>query len=97
MHVRLSGLARSDLFQIRAHIEQDRPNAARQVVNAILATAYQLESFPLLGRIGRVEGTRELSVPRLPFVIVYTLPDAYHVESERVLHGAMLWPPESAN
>jgi len=41
--------------------------------------------------MGRVEGTRELPLPPLPFVIVYrVLPEA--VEISNIIHGAQRWP-----
>jgi len=38
-----------------------------------------------------VEGTRELPLPPLPFVIVYrVLPEA--IEISNIIHGARRWP-----
>ena len=43
---------------------------------------------------GRVEGTRELPVPPLPFIVVYrVLEGADVVEIVNVVHGAQRWPP----
>lgn len=53
--------------------------------------------MPLLGRAGRVSGTRELVVPGLPYVVVYLLEgddlDGV-VAILRIIHGAMRWPSE---
>jgi plasmid stabilization system protein ParE len=38
-----------------------------------------------------MEGTRELPLPPLPFVVVYRL-RGEAVEIARVLHGAQRWP-----
>ena len=61
MHVRFQDTAEADLDAIKQHAEPER------VLTAIFTVAEQLESFPLLGREGDVEGTREIAVPRTPF------------------------------
>ncbi|MBL4785546.1 MAG: type II toxin-antitoxin system RelE/ParE family toxin [Cohaesibacteraceae bacterium] len=66
MHVRFSDAARSDISRIRDFIKPLNPVAARRVVDFIIATAYQLKNFPFLGRAGREEGTREVSIPKYP-------------------------------
>ena len=52
-------------------IAKDNPIAARKVVEAIYKTAEKLESFPELGRPGRVPGTRELPLEKHPYTIAY--------------------------
>jgi toxin ParE1/3/4 len=80
-----------DLSRIVAYIRMDSPAAAQRVAKAIYAGAAALRTFPHRGRIGRVEGTRELLLPPLPFVIVYrVLPEA--VEISNIIHGAQRWP-----
>ena len=51
----------------------------------------RLVGFPDSGRPGRVEGTRELVYPALPFVAVYRV-TAEAVEIARILHGRQRWP-----
>jgi toxin ParE1/3/4 len=63
------------------------------VLTAIFTVAEQLESFPLMGRVGEVEGTREITVPRTPFRLIYTLDEPYFIDIVRVLHGARQYPP----
>lgn len=94
MHVRLSSEARADLHKIHEYIKERNPVAAQRVVDTILITAYQLESFPLLGRTGRIERTREISVPRYPYFIVYTIKDEYNLDIEAVFHTSQMFPPE---
>ena len=93
MHVRLSDKAEADLEQIHSYIAERNKAAADRIVDTLLATAYQLESFPLLGRPGREPDTRELSVPRTPYFIVYTLPDEYHLDIEAFIHERQQFPP----
>jgi toxin ParE1/3/4 len=50
-----------------------------------------LLTFPNRGRIGKKEGTRELVMSHLPYIVVYTVRgDAVYVV--RILHGAQQWP-----
>lgn len=95
MHVRLSDDAKADLRAIFNFIATDNPAAAMRVVDGIIIAAAQLESFPLLGKKGRIEGTRELVAPRSPYILIYSIADEYHIMVERVLHGARVWPRES--
>lgn len=50
-----------------------------------------LLEFPEAGRIGRLEGTRELVVTGTPYVVAYRLAEEV-VLILRVLHGAQEWP-----
>lgn len=94
MHVRISEDAEADLRSLRNYLEPLSPQGSERVLIAIFAAFDQLAVFPLLGREGDVDGTRELTVPRIPFRIIYTLPDAFHVDVERVLHAKMKYPTE---
>jgi toxin ParE1/3/4 len=79
------------LLQARDYIEQDNPGAAKRVVQRILDGAARLGVHPELGRPGIKPGTRELAIPRTPFLIVYRVRDD-RVEILTVLHGARKWP-----
>lgn len=63
--------ALNDLESIREFIAQDNPRAATHVHAAIKAAIDPLADHPSLGRAGRVEGTRELIVAGLPYIVVY--------------------------
>ncbi len=71
MQIRWSPAAADDLDQIFNYIRTDNPRAAQGVTQTIYDRVNELASSPYLGRRGRVEGTRELPLPPLPFVIVY--------------------------
>jgi toxin ParE1/3/4 len=50
-----------------------------------------LVSIPFRGRPGKKEGTRELVLSPLPYIVVYRITDdAIHIV--RILHGAQKWP-----
>lgn len=90
--VRWTRTALRDLVAIGEYIEQDNPIAARSVVSRLHQACERLTEFPERGRIGRVEGTRELVIPRLSFIIVYRLvPDG--IELLTIVHGAQQYPP----
>lgn len=93
MHIRFQDTAEADLEAIRSYIEPESPRGLERVLTAIFTVAEQLESFPLMGRVGNVEGTREIVVPRTPFRLIYTLDDPHFIDIIRVLHGARQYPP----
>lgn len=94
MHLKFSNKAEADLKAIHTYISERNPDAAQRIVTSILMSAYQLEKFPFLGKPGRVQETRELTVPRTPYIIVYWLPDEYHIDVLHILHDRQQWPPD---
>jgi toxin ParE1/3/4 len=63
-----------DLAALRAYIEQDDPASARRVALHIIHNVeILLPANPEIGRAGRVPGTRELVIPRTPFIVPYRL------------------------
>ena len=80
-----------DLERIAEHIAKDKPGAALAMWDEIESQVERLKDFPNSGRPGRLKGTRELVVPRTPFIVVYRVAKT-HVELIRVLHGAQQWP-----
>jgi toxin ParE1/3/4 len=92
MRIEWTTLADADLRHIHAHIKGDSPKAAVAVLASIRrAVRGQLATSPFSGRIGRVDGTRELVVPRLPYIVAYRVTDTA-IQILRVLHGAQRWP-----
>ena len=63
--------AERDLDSIIDYIALDNPNAARKVYRVIVAAARRLTRFPMIGRPGRLQETREFSLPSLPYIMVY--------------------------
>lgn len=92
MRVVWSPQAIDDLLSVRQYIERDNPRAAGRVAAAIVSfVERQLTRFPRSGREGRVAGTRELIVPKLPFVVPYRLIEN-RIEIVRVYHTSRSWP-----
>jgi len=84
-------LARQDLEALRTYIAGENPMAAARIAGRISAATDRLARYPHLGRAGRQAGTRELVVPRTPYVVIYVLLEE-RLEIVRVLHGAQRWP-----
>ena len=81
--------------QVR-HIAKDSPSAARQVADRIRDAGKALGDMAT-GRPGRVTGTYEKSVTRLPYIIAYELREIGHPESVvivRVIHTSRDWQDE---
>ena len=59
----------------------------QHIRQAILRTA----RLPYAARIGRVEGTREIVIPNLPYLVaIRIVENSVHVLA--VFHGAREWP-----
>jgi toxin ParE1/3/4 len=83
--------AERDLALIEQYISRDNPGAAIDTVLEIIRHINVLAGHPGIGRPGRVEGTRELAIAGLPYVVLYVI-EENGVIVLRVLHGAMKWP-----
>ena len=83
--------ARRDLHELISYIAEDSFQAAELVATRILKTAELLSERPRVGRVGRVNGTREIVVLRTPYLLVYRITSS-SVRILRVYHGARKWP-----
>jgi toxin ParE1/3/4 len=82
----------NDLVALRADIEQDDPAAAQRVALHIVQNIETLlPSTPEMGRPGRVPGTRELVMPKTPFIVPHRLV-GNTVQILRIFHNARRWP-----
>jgi toxin ParE1/3/4 len=91
MKVRWSPTAVSDLKAIRNYIAEDSPKAAQRIAKRIKDSVSRLKKLPMSGRIGRVEGTRELVIPGTSYIASYTIEDN-EIQIAAVLHGRQRWP-----
>jgi len=84
--------ALEDLKSIQHYIAADNPTAANRIVVTVVSMVHdQLTEFPESGRIGRVEGTRELVVPKTPFIVPYRIA-GNTIDILAVHHGSQRWP-----
>jgi toxin ParE1/3/4 len=74
--------AQSDIQSIFDFIALHDPVMASRVVGQIQRATDRLAVFPFSGRVGAVVPTRELVVPRLPYIVVYSVgPDSLDPDS----------------
>jgi addiction module RelE/StbE family toxin len=90
MRLRWTPAAADDLESIKDYLTQHLPSFAQSTILEIYQTILSLRSTPYRGRAGREEGTRELVLPRLPYIVVYRVKDndveilyIYHVAQNR--------------
>ena len=86
MKLEWSIFAQADRDAIFDYIEADSPQSAVAVDARIRSQVEKLARFPEFGRPGRVEGTRELVIPRTPYIAAYCV-DGETVRILRVLHA----------
>ena len=77
--------------QAHDYIARDNPAAAVHVVLKIQAAVAQLADSPLIGRPGRVEGTRELVIFHTPYIVIYRVRGKI-VQIIRILHSSRKYP-----
>lgn len=92
MTIRWLKTATRTRFEQLDYIAEDNPSAAAQLDEEIERQTDMLSQHPLIGREGRVKGTRELVIGRSPFIAVYRV-KGKRIEILRILHGAQQWPP----
>jgi toxin ParE1/3/4 len=69
----------------------ENPSAAEKQLEMVLRAVEQLANFPEMGRLGRVEGRRELAVQGTPYIVAYRS-KGVTVRVLALLHGARRWP-----
>ncbi|MBV8976075.1 MAG: type II toxin-antitoxin system RelE/ParE family toxin [Alphaproteobacteria bacterium] len=73
----MSKRAKQHLLSIDVYIRERNPRAARRVAQTFRSAFELLTHHPYAGRPSHVAATRELSIARYPYVVVYEiLPDA---------------------
>lgn len=92
MSVAWSAQAITDLENIFGYIAQDNEPAAHELIDTVTQSVEKtLGDHPMLGRPGRVEGTREWVAHR-SYVVEYHITSNGDVEVLAVIHAARLWP-----
>lgn len=91
MRIRWSPEAAEDLERIARWIQQNNPKGAKDITKTIYEGITDLQTFPNRGREGRIESTRELVFPSLPYIAVYRLRNE-NIEIVRIYHAAQNWP-----
>lgn len=83
--------ARQNLREIFEYIAEENPNAARALLAEIRKRAGSLEDNPELGRLGRVDGSRELVLTGTQYILPYRVKEQ-RIQILAVFHAARKWP-----
>ena len=79
------------LERIVDYLFEHTPDRAPELALSVFDAPASLLKFPYRGRPGRAEGTRELVLSPLPYIVVYSVRgDVVYIV--RILHGAQQWP-----
>jgi toxin ParE1/3/4 len=84
--------AQRRLQEIVSFLAAEQQAAAERVLEQLLEAARTLEEHPYLGRRGRLRGTRELSVARTPYLLIYRVRGEV-LEVLTIFDGRRRWPP----
>jgi toxin ParE1/3/4 len=91
MRVRWTPAAAADLQHISDYLKQHHPLYRQPTIRKLYDLVQGLKDWPQRGRIGRVEGTRELLFSPLPYIAVYRVTEQ-SVEVLRIHHTAQERP-----
>ena len=69
MRLRWTSVAADDLESIRDYLALHLPSFTQSTILEIYQAILTLRSTPFRGRAGREEGTHELVLPRLPYIV----------------------------
>ena len=93
MRVVWTRAALEGLETITDYVAQHNLAAALRLVDDIPErTNALLADNPMIGRVGRVAGTRELVLSGTPYIVAYQGSD--QVDVLAVMHGARQWPED---
>lgn len=96
MNVSFTPQAVDDLVEIHSHIATIDRLSADRVLSRIRQVIEMFEIFPLLGREGVVEGTREFAISGLPYTIVYRIASTTELDVLTIIHQRKLYPPQGS-
>ncbi len=84
--------AQHDLLDLQEFAKQ-KPSLGNRIADSLTSACEQITSFPMSGRPGRVEGTREVVLTGTPFLLAYKV-ESDSVAIAAIIHGARLWPTD---
>jgi addiction module RelE/StbE family toxin len=90
IRIRWTAPAADDLESIKNYLQKHYPHFAEPTVRTIYRRIRSLKAAPNRGRPGHRNGTRELILAPLPYVIVYSVKSGA-VQILHVYHGAQDW------
>ncbi len=81
------------LESIFDYIAQDIPQVAAKASGRLYSITQYLVDYPAMGRVGRINGTRELPLPDMPYIIAYRVTET-SVDVITIFHTSQRWPKE---
>jgi plasmid stabilization system protein ParE len=91
--IRWTRRAHRRLAVIGSDIGMVSPAAAGRVLDRIVQAVENLREHPARGRVGRIDGKRELVFADIPYIVAYRVtPDTVDVLT--ILHTSRQWPDE---
>ncbi len=87
MRIQWTPAAAADLQNLSDYLKDHHPHYRQPTMRKVYAAVQSLKEWPLRGRAGREEGTRELLFPPLPYIAVYRI-KGRSIEVLRIYHGA---------
>lgn len=91
MRLRWTLDAAADFEQIYEYVQINLPHLVTRTILSIYDGIRSLKRSPYLGRPGRAEGTHELVLFPLPYVVIYRIKEQF-VEVLHIYHGAQKRP-----
>jgi plasmid stabilization system protein ParE len=91
MKIRLTPRASQQLLSAYEYLQAANSSAAASQMKQIFDSIDLLERFPLAGRKGRIAATREMVVPRTPFIVGYAIVGK-EIHVLAILHASQRWP-----
>lgn len=73
MKLRWTPNAAEDLESIYVYLREHRPEWAESTIRSLYRTALSLRTMSDRGRTGKMPGTKELVLDRMPYIIVYRI------------------------
>ena len=84
-----------DMFNAVEWLKERNPTAAKRVTQLIYLQLKQLQQYPQLGRVGQIEGTRELVIHQTRYIAAYRIDFSKNlIEILALMHESMQWPEE---
>jgi len=85
--------ANRDMFNAIEWLKERNPAAATKITQLIYLQLKQLQQYPQLGRIGKIEGTRELVIHQTRYIAAYRVDFSNNlIEILALMHESMRWP-----
>jgi plasmid stabilization system protein ParE len=95
MRVVWSNRAYNNLFEILTYFADiDEEELGHKIINNLYMATDILADFPMVGRIGRINGTRELINKTFSYITIYEITSTFRIDILTVIHTSRLFPEE---